>query len=178
MDAGHDAAGLASWLRGAREQLTAAGGLGARYAAGDVGAFLSGVAADLGRGVLPDPECARAVRFGVTRLGSGYPEREVDDLIRGLGRRLGGAAGTVAPVSSGTGPVIARITSAQFRTTRREGYDEREVDGFLDGVIQALRRGQRAGPPPGFTTVRLRPGYDKQDVGALVSETWPERGAG
>jgi DivIVA domain-containing protein len=178
MDADHNAADLASWLHGAREQLTASGGLGMRYAAGDVDAFLSGVAADLGRGVLPDPECMRTVRFGVTRLGHGYPEREVDKLIRGLERRLGEAAGTGVPVSSDMEPVIARITDAQFRTTRREGYDEREVDDFLDDVIQALRRGQRAGPPSGFTTVRLRPGYNKQDVDALVSEIWPEWGAG
>lgn len=174
MNAHHDGADLASWLSAAREQLTATAGLGVRYAAGDVDAFLSGVAADLGRGVLPDPERLRVARFRVTRLRSGYPEREVDELLRGLERRLGEASGAGVPVSSDTEPVIARITNAQFRTTRREGYDEREVDDFLDDAIQALRSGQRAGPPLGFATVRLRPGYNKQDVDALVSEIWPE----
>lgn len=139
MDAHHDAADLASWLRGARGQLTASGGRGARYAAGDVDAFLSGLAAELDRGVVPDPERMRTARFRVTRLRSGYPEREVDELMRGLERRLGEASGTGVPVSTGTEPVLARIRDAQFRTTRRDGYDEREVDDFLDDVVEAPR---------------------------------------
>jgi hypothetical protein len=49
------------------------------------------------------------------------------------------------------------------------------VDNFLDDAVQALRRGQAAAPPPRFSTVRLRPSYNKQDVDALVSEIWPER---
>jgi DivIVA domain-containing protein len=178
MDAHHDAVDLASWLRGARGQLTAGGGRGARYAAGDVDAFLSGVAAELDRGVVPDPERMRTARFRVTRLRSGYPEREVDELIRGLERRLGEASGTGVPVSTGTEPMLARIRNAQFRTTRRDGYDEREVDDFLDDVVEALRRGQPTGPPSRFTTARLRPGYNKHDVDALVGEIWPDRGVG
>jgi DivIVA domain-containing protein len=72
-------------------------------------------------------------------------------------------------------PLTARIRNARFRTTRWGGYDEREVDNFLDDAVQALRRGQPADPPPRFSTVRLRPSYNKQDVDALVSEIWPER---
>jgi len=179
MDADQDATGLASWLRGAREQLTAATGLSMRYRARDVDAFLSGVAADLDSGALPDPDYLRNVRFAVSRLGPGYPLRDVDELIRGLGRRLGEAADTAVPEGSDADPLIARITNAQFRATRRgDGYDQREVDDFLEDVIQALRRGEEASPPAGLTTTRLRPGYDKQDVDALMREMWPEWGAG
>ena len=166
MDAHRYTADLARWLNRARQQLTEAGGLSVRYAATDVDAFLSGVAADLWRGVLPDPEYLRDVTLRVTRLGRGYPQRRVDELIRGLERRIG------------EDPVIARITDAHFRTIRGDGYDPDEVDDFLDDLIQALCSGDRAAPPSGFSTARLRPGYSKQDVDALVSEIWPEWRAG
>jgi DivIVA domain-containing protein len=178
MEDDQDATGLASWLRGVREQLTAATGLSMRYLARDVDAFFSSLAADLDSGALPDPGYLRNVRFPVSRLGPGYPLRDVEELIRGLERRLGEAADTAVPEGSDTDPLIARITNAQFRTTRRgQGYDQREVDDFLEDVIQALRRGEEASPPTGFTTTRLRPGYDKQDVDALMREMWPEWGA-
>jgi DivIVA domain-containing protein len=170
MDAHEDAAGLASWLREAREQLTTAGGFSARYAAADVDAFLSDVAEDLGRGALPDSEYLRNVKFGVTRFGRGYLAREIDELIRGLQQRLFEATGAGISDSSDMDPMIARISNAQFRTTRTDGYDQREVDDFLDEVVEALRRCERAAPPPVFTTTRRRPGYNKQDVDALMSE--------
>ena len=178
MDAHHDAADLAGWLRGARGQLTASGGRGARYAAGDVDAFLSGVAAELNRGVVPDPERMRTARVAASP-GCGLGTRNVRSmsLYRGLERRLGGASGTGVPVGTGTEPVLARIRNAQFRTTRRDGYDEREVDDFLDNVVEALRAAGH-GPPSRFTTTRLRPGYNEQDVDALVGEIWPDRGVG
>ncbi len=67
---------------------------------------------------------------------------------------------------------IARIRDARFRTTRWDGYDEREVDTFLDEMIARLDRGEPAGPgaPPVFTSTRLRPGYRKADVDALLRE--------
>lgn len=67
---------------------------------------------------------------------------------------------------------IARIRSARFRTTRWDGYDEREVDTFLDEMITMLNRGEpvASGAAPVFTSTRLRPGYRKADVDALLKE--------
>jgi DivIVA domain-containing protein len=67
---------------------------------------------------------------------------------------------------------ITRIRDARFRTTRWDGYDEREVDTFLEAMIARLNRGEPASPgaAPAFTSTRLRPGYRKADVDALLEE--------
>ena len=67
---------------------------------------------------------------------------------------------------------IARIREARFRTSRWGGYDEREVDNFLDELIARLDRGESAGqgPAPVFASARWRPGYRKADVDALLRE--------
>ncbi len=72
-------------------------------------------------------------------------------------------------------PMMERIRTASFRATRlRQGYDEDEVDAFLDYILETLRRGQR---PPRmqvrcveFSTTRLRPGYEMEDVDTLLFE--------
>lgn len=71
-----------------------------------------------------------------------------------------------------TQAAIERIRDAKFRTTRWDGYDEREVDTFLDEMIARLDRGESAGGgmAPVFTSTRLRPGYRKADVDALLRE--------
>jgi DivIVA domain-containing protein len=65
---------------------------------------------------------------------------------------------------------IARIKAAKFLITRWDGYDEAEVDGFLDEVVARLDRGEPAGrgEAPVFSRTRLRPGYRKADVDALL----------
>ncbi|MGH3169098.1 MAG: DivIVA domain-containing protein [Trebonia sp.] len=65
---------------------------------------------------------------------------------------------------------IARIRGARFRITRWDGYDEREVDTFLDELIAALGRGERPGPEtvPVFTSRRMRPAYRKADVDGFL----------
>jgi len=65
-------------------------------------------------------------------------------------------------------PLTARIRNARFRTTRWDGYDEREVDNFLDDAVQALRRGQ----PDGDSLVNGRRG---RAVGAIPGQglVWP-----
>lgn len=68
--------------------------------------------------------------------------------------------------------MIDRITNAKFHTTRlKPGYDEEEVDKFLDQVVAQLRagglpevRGSR------FSPTRRRPGYVQQDVDDLLRE--------
>ena len=68
-----------------------------------------------------------------------------------------------------------RIRKAEFGTIRfSPGYNEREVDNFLDRVVGILREG--ALPDPNelravqFTTSRLRPGYVQHDVDRLLEE--------
>jgi DivIVA domain-containing protein len=68
--------------------------------------------------------------------------------------------------------MIDRITNAKFNTTRlKPGYDEKEVDNFLDQVIAQLRAG---GVPEvreaRFSLTRMRPGYVQQDVDDLLDE--------
>jgi len=74
-----------------------------------------------------------------------------------------------------TAALIERIKNATFDTTRfSAGYDEEEVDTFLDKVVallgQASRPAQAELSNVQFTTVRLRPGYARQDVDRLLRE--------
>ncbi len=71
-----------------------------------------------------------------------------------------------------TAAAVARIRDVKFGTTRWDGYDEEEVDAFLDEMIARLSRGEAADPgvAPEFTSTRLRPGYRKADVNALLRE--------
>jgi DivIVA domain-containing protein len=71
--------------------------------------------------------------------------------------------------------LIERISTARFSTTRRgPGYDEQEVDTFLDKLIAGLNEGGRLDPAEVrgimFTTTRLRPGYSQQDVDDFLDE--------
>ena len=71
--------------------------------------------------------------------------------------------------------LIERIQNAKFRTTRLSpGYDEEEVDNFLDWVVAILRESGLPDPEElrtvQFTTRRLRPGYVMQDVDSLLQE--------
>jgi DivIVA domain-containing protein len=68
-----------------------------------------------------------------------------------------------------------RIEKATFSTTRLStGYDEEEVDVFLDKVIAVLSEGgqpdQAELRSAHFTTTRLRPGYVMQDVDSFLHE--------
>jgi DivIVA domain-containing protein len=69
--------------------------------------------------------------------------------------------------------LIQRIQNVVFRTTRlRAGYNEREVDTFLDRVIAVLREGRdlEGLRNPRFSTTRLSPGYDMEDVDNFLRE--------
>jgi DivIVA domain-containing protein len=67
--------------------------------------------------------------------------------------------------------MINRIRNARFRTTRiRPGYDDREVDTYLDEAISLLAAGQPPVPPAGFSANRRKPGYVRDDVDALIAE--------
>jgi len=89
-------------------------------------------------------------------------------------------ADTVEPQSaivldSKTVDLIERIQNATFGTTRLStGYDEDEVDIFLDKIVAVLSEaglpGQAELRNAQFTTVRLRPGYVRGDVHRLLQE--------
>src|SRR5579859_4990691 len=71
--------------------------------------------------------------------------------------------------------LVERIRNARFSTTRLSaGYDEQEVDMFLDKLIAIFSDG---GQPDQaelgnvrFTATRLRPGYVMQDVDSFLDE--------
>ncbi|WP_323096320.1 DivIVA domain-containing protein [Intrasporangium sp. YIM S08009] len=69
------------------------------------------------------------------------------------------------------GTLADELRRARFRTTQmRPGYDEREVDDFLERVVARLRSDEPAGAVAAsvdgarFTTTSFRRGYDMVDV--------------
>lgn len=71
--------------------------------------------------------------------------------------------------------LIKRIKTATFGTTRLStGYDEEEVDNFLDQLVAVLSEaglpGQSELRNARFATTWLRPGYVRQDVDRLLQE--------
>lgn len=64
-----------------------------------------------------------------------------------------------------------RIINTTFKTTRlSSGYDQAEVDAFLDGAADTIRSGGHVGYTPRFSVTHLRPGYVQAEVDALVRE--------
>lgn len=71
--------------------------------------------------------------------------------------------------------MISRIENSRFSTTRfAPGYDEEEVDKFLDELVRILSDGDTLDPAmvrdAKFSTTRLRPGYNQEDVDALLDD--------
>jgi DivIVA domain-containing protein len=68
--------------------------------------------------------------------------------------------------------MIDIITNAKFSTIRfGPGYDEEEVDKFLDQVVAQLRSGILPEICEArFSVTRMRPGYVQQDVDNLLRE--------
>ncbi|WP_223411407.1 DivIVA domain-containing protein [Occultella gossypii] len=75
-----------------------------------------------------------------------------------------------------------QVLNSQFKPTRfSAGYEQDEVDDFLDRVVATLRQaetGQQTGNPlrsdevtsVRFATTKLREGYDQSQVDALLDE--------
>jgi len=143
------------------------------YRISDVDAFLDGVLTALRRGEPPSPAVVRAVTFELTSWRMGYARRDVDRLIGELAQ-LVRTPGSDAEYPLAVREIVDRIKSSRFRTTRRGGYDEEEVDKFLDLITDNLGRGERgtlrqlAGEAR-FTTVKVRPGYVTADVDNLLA---------
>jgi DivIVA domain-containing protein len=143
------------------------------YRIPDVDSFLDGVLAAVRGGEPPSPSELRAVTFPLTKWRSGYAQRDVDRLIGELAQLVRG------PGSDGDDPLAVReltdwIRKSRFGTTHRGGYDEQEVDAFLDRITDNLTRGERAtlqqlAGEARFTTVKVRPGYVMADVDSLLA---------
>jgi DivIVA domain-containing protein len=143
------------------------------YRISDVDSFLDGVLAALRSGEPPSATVVRAVTFPLTKWRTGYAPRDVDRLIGEL-TQLVRRPGSDADVPLGVRELVDRIRTSRFGTTHRGGYDEEEVDRFLDRIMDNLIRGERgtlwqlAGEAR-FTTVKLRPGYVMADVDSLLA---------
>lgn len=112
------------------------------YRIEDVDSFLEGVLAALRRGQPPPPAEVRAVTFSLTsEWRTGYTPRDVDRLIGELAQLVGGP-GSSADVPPAVRELVDRIRSCRFGTTRWGGYDEEEVDEFLDRIMNGLVRGE------------------------------------
>lgn len=78
------------------------------------------------------------------------------------------------------GPATAQdlaevVRTAMFRTTRLQpGYEEEEVDIFLDEIVATLAVGGRLDPAlvraASFRITGVRPGYAQQDVDDLLAK--------
>jgi DivIVA domain-containing protein len=148
------------------------------YRISDVDSFLDGVLAALRGGEPPSPSDVRAADFPLTKWRAGYAPRDVDRLI-------GELAGLVPKSESDTDVPLAvraladRIGSSRFGVTHRGGYAQKEVDEFLDRIIDSLMRGDRgtvrqlAGEAR-FTTVKIRPAYVIPHVDSMLASVEQE----
>lgn len=163
------------------------------YERAAVDEFLARVDGTLGRGPLLGPPVdaaqLRDVRFGTALRG--YRRADVDRALDEARAALDGRPGTTPrdppppDAVGGVGPDVAGIADeamahhvreVAFSTTRiQPGYDEEEVDAFLDRLEGALL-GRAPWLMPEdiramkFTTTRLRPGYDEKEVDAFLEE--------
>lgn len=150
------------------------------YDKSDVEAFLGTIADALRRGEVPDPARVRDVQFRTTRLSSGYEEDEVDRFLDEIERGLQALAQQACPAGGpgaagmpGPRALIEAITGARFRVpSGAQGYDQREVDLFLDKLAGTLSRGDRLNPrelrDAAFSPAFPGAGYAKQDVDELL----------
>jgi DivIVA domain-containing protein len=143
------------------------------YRIPDVDSFLDGVLAAVRGGEPPSPAHVRHVTFALTQWRTGYVPRDVDRLIGELAQLLR-RPGPDADVPPAVHQLVDQIRSSRFGTTRRGGYDEEDVDRFLDRIMDNLIQGergtlQRLAGEPRFTTARLRPGYVRADVDSLLA---------
>lgn len=149
------------------------------YERTQVDALMARIDGTLGRAPLMappvTPEELSATRFATALRG--YDRSAVDRAMSDAATALGGP-GPVQPPPAGPRPdaMLARLRNAQFATTTlRPGYDQADVDRFLDRAAAALNG---AGAPltpeevraARFATSRLRNGYDEDQVDALLDE--------
>jgi DivIVA domain-containing protein len=145
------------------------------YHRDEVDSFVARIEGTLGRSPLFAPPVTgdevTAVRFA--RALRGYRMKPVDDVLDAYVRELEDN-GTRSRMRSGEADrLIGLVRNVQFGTTRlKTGYDEQEVDTFLDKTITALRQ-NRARPSEVknvvFASTRMRPGYRQPEVDAFLT---------
>jgi DivIVA domain-containing protein len=145
------------------------------YSPAQVDAFIGRIEGTLGHSPLYAPPVTadevNAVRFG--RAVRGYRMKAVDEALEEYIRTLEDQAGGNRMVSGEVDRLIGLVRNVRFTTTRlAPGYDEQEVDDFLDATIAALRAGTaRASTVKKsvFATTRMRPGYRQAEVDAFLA---------
>jgi DivIVA domain-containing protein len=85
-----------------------------------------------------------------------------------------GPGPAIAP-DAGTAGLVERIKNVRFGTVRlAPGYDEEEVDVFLDTLVAALggdgQLDRSELRDARFKTTRIRPGYAMPDVDTFLDE--------
>ncbi|WP_433326690.1 DivIVA domain-containing protein [Spirillospora sp. CA-294931] len=121
------------------------------------------------------PEQVREIRFDIVLRG--YEPRHVDELLRERIRELQASA----PIGRRVGRprvhpgwLIGWIHDAKFPGSGiRPGYDVRDVDAFLDRVVEGLRG---TAPPvtaqdvreSAFRITRFGPAYDEREVDVFL----------
>jgi DivIVA domain-containing protein len=144
------------------------------YRRDQVDVFIARIEGTLGRSPLyappVTPDEVTAVRFA--RAVRGYQTKAVDAALEGYVRELEDKNGSKRMRSGEVDQLVGLVRSVQFGTTRLSvGYDEQEVDAFLDEMIVALREDRaRASDVKNvvFSITRLRPGYRQTDVDAFL----------
>jgi DivIVA domain-containing protein len=139
-----------------------------------VDAFVSRIEGTLGRTPLYAPpvtaDDVTGARF--RRTLRGYRMQPVDDALDAYVRELEDKVGPNRMRSGEVDRLIGLVRNVQFGPTRlKAGYDERQVDEFLDATIDALRKNRaRASEVKNatFATARLRPGYRQPEVDAFL----------
>ena len=95
-----------------------------------------------------------------------------------MGASVGQQSPESAPDPDVDGAVLAEwVETRRFSTTRRRpGYDQEEVDAFLDAIRDSFLGVREPSVTPDeiraiqFSTTRLRPGYDEEEVDAFLDE--------
>ncbi len=116
------------------------------------------------------PDEVNAMRFGRTLRG--YRMKPVDAALDDYVRQLEDSGARSRMRSSEVDRLVGLIRNVQFSATRLgAGYDEEEVDAFLDATITALRE-NRARPSEvkgaAFAGTRMRAGYRQPEVDAFL----------
>jgi DivIVA domain-containing protein len=145
------------------------------YDRAEVDALIARIEGTLGRRTLFAPPVTadevNAVKF--RRALFGYRMRPVDEALEGGSRELEDEAGGGRMSSSEVDRLIGLVRNVQFGTTRLgSGYDERDVDEFLDTTMTALRAGRARASEvkkASFRTTRMRIGYRPSDVDAFLT---------
>jgi DivIVA domain-containing protein len=138
--------------------------LGSGYRVRDVDSFVE--ALDAGQVTASDISNAQ---FRLVVAGRGYSVTEVDDYLETARRRLVGLWSD-DDASAGPPSLRAYIEALVFTSTRlTRGYDEAEVDDFLDRVAAGEVSADEVAAKE-FTTTRLGRGYDEAEVDAAMDE--------